>query len=72
MSACFNQLRAISNLIKKIVFALCEYRPDDSDLAKLNSNMASVWVKMVSSWLCIVIYAWSMLAPSLFPDRDFS
>lgn len=46
------------------------YRPDN-DLSHLNSNMASVWVKIVSSWLCIGLYAWTLVAPALFPDRDF-
>lgn len=47
------------------------YRPDN-DLTHLNSNMASVWVKIVSSWMCVVIYGWTLLAPTLFPDRDFT
>ncbi|VDO22794.1 unnamed protein product [Brugia timori] len=49
----------------------CWYKPD-SDLRHLNSNMAAVWVKIVSSWLCLAIYAWTLAAPALFPDRDFS
>uniref|UniRef100_A0A915PRJ9 Serine incorporator 3 n=1 Tax=Setaria digitata TaxID=48799 RepID=A0A915PRJ9_9BILA len=49
----------------------CWYKPD-SDLRHLNSNMAAVWVKIVSSWLCLAIYAWTLVAPALFPDRDFS
>lgn len=47
-----------------------KYRPAD-DLQHLNSNMASLWVKVVSSWMCIVIYGWTLVAPALFPDRDF-
>jgi hypothetical protein len=34
--------------------------------------MASVWVKIVSSWLCVGIYMWTIIAPMMFPDRDFS
>ncbi|CAG9540935.1 unnamed protein product [Cercopithifilaria johnstoni] len=49
----------------------CWYKPD-SDLRHLNSNMAAVWVKIVSSWLCLAIYAWTLAAPAIFPDRDFS
>jgi hypothetical protein len=46
--------------------------PSEANLSKLNSNMSSVWVKMVSSWVCIVIYVWTLVAPMIFPDRDFS
>ncbi|XP_046640381.1 probable serine incorporator [Daphnia pulicaria] len=47
------------------------YKPT-SDLSTLSSNEASVWVKMISSWLCLGLYLWSLIAPSLLPDRDFS
>jgi len=43
----------------------------DSDTILVDQGMASVWVKVVSSWLTLVLYVWSMLAPVCFPDRDF-
>lgn len=46
------------------------YRPE-SDLTHLNANMASVWVKIVSSWLAVGLYGWTLLAPAIFPDREF-
>ncbi|CDW57766.1 UPF0197 and Serinc domain containing protein [Trichuris trichiura] len=33
------------------------YRPDEADLFRLNSNMASVWVKIASSWVCAALLA---------------
>lgn len=47
------------------------YAPSD-DLRSLYSNSASVWVKICSSWLCVIIYVWTLVAPIVFPDRDFS
>jgi serine incorporator 1/3 len=41
-------------------------------LTTFNGNEASVWVKIISSWLCIGLYLWSLVAPILLPDRDFS
>lgn len=32
----------------------------------------SMWMVISAQWLCIVLYVWSLVAPSLFPDRDFS
>eukprot|EP00455_Lapot_gusevi_P001068 TRINITY_DN1042_c0_g6_i1.p1 TRINITY_DN1042_c0_g6~~TRINITY_DN1042_c0_g6_i1.p1 ORF type:complete len:451 (+),score=119.93 TRINITY_DN1042_c0_g6_i1:76-1428(+) len=32
----------------------------------------SVWIKIVSQWVTILLYAWTLVAPYLFPDRDFS
>lgn len=69
---------AVSKLFKNIEFSqkiqllsFFHFRPD-SDLRHLNSNMAAVWVKIVSSWLCLALYTWTLAAPALFPDRDFS
>ncbi|KAJ3012195.1 Serine incorporator 3 [Thoreauomyces humboldtii] len=38
----------------------------------VNQGFASVWVKIATSWACIVLYTWTLLAPLVFPDRDFS
>ncbi|VDK18005.1 unnamed protein product [Anisakis simplex] len=55
-----------------VMMTLTSWYKPDNDLRHLNSNMAAVWVKIVSSWLCLVIYSWTLAAPAIFPDRDFS
>jgi hypothetical protein len=65
----FHFIFALASLY--VMMTLTSWYKPDSDLSHLNSNMASVWVKIVSSWLCIGIYTWTMAAPALFPDRDF-
>jgi len=42
------------------------------DEINMQDSKLSVWLKVVSSWLCFLIYTWAMVAPPLFPDRDFS
>ncbi|KAJ3144331.1 Membrane protein tms1 [Geranomyces michiganensis] len=37
----------------------------------VNRGMASTWVKVATSWACFVVYGWTLVAPLLFPDRDF-
>ncbi|KAG0610677.1 hypothetical protein M758_7G083500 [Ceratodon purpureus] len=47
-----------------------------------NANMAekdiidvgwpSVWVRIITQWITAALYVWSLVAPQLFPDRDFS
>ncbi|EAR88825.1 TMS membrane protein/tumor differentially protein (macronuclear) [Tetrahymena thermophila SB210] len=38
------------------------YKPSES----------SYWVKIVVSWASSLLYIWTLVAPSIFPDRDFS
>jgi hypothetical protein len=47
------------------------YRPA-KDFSTYNNNLASLWVKISSSWICVILYIWTCIAPALFPDREFS
>uniref|UniRef100_A0A8B9D8F8 Serine incorporator 2 n=1 Tax=Anser cygnoides TaxID=8845 RepID=A0A8B9D8F8_ANSCY len=47
------------------------YRPDES-LRVLSSPWTAVWVKICSSWAGLLLYAWTLVAPLVLPDRDFS
>jgi len=66
----FHFIFALASLY--VMMTLTSWYSPSNDLKALNSNMASVWVKIVSSWLAVIIYGWTMLAPVIFPDRDFS
>ncbi len=44
----------------------------DVGIQDINANMSAVWVKIISAWLCFAIYMWTLAAPVLLPDRDFS
>jgi hypothetical protein len=38
----------------------------------INVGWTSVWVKVVSQWVTVGLYCWTLVAPLLFPDRDFN
>lgn len=46
------------------------FRPN-STLQTLNANVASMWVKIISSWICVGLYIWTLVARAIFPNRDF-
>lgn len=47
------------------------FRPN-STLETLNANAASMWIKAISSWLCLVLYGWTLIAPVVLRDREFN
>ncbi|KAK9823454.1 hypothetical protein WJX72_002870 [[Myrmecia] bisecta] len=42
---------------------------EEKDL--IDVGWTSVWVKLASQWLTALLYAWTLAAPLLFPDRTF-
>jgi hypothetical protein len=42
---------------------------DGGDLVRIGQSYTAVWVKIVSGWICHLIYIWSLVAPVLMPDR---
>ncbi|KAI9271998.1 serine incorporator/TMS membrane protein [Sporodiniella umbellata] len=45
---------------------------DGGDLVRIGQSYTAVWVKVVSGWICHLIYIWSLVAPILMPDRFVS
>jgi serine incorporator 1/3 len=39
----------------------------DPQVGKVN-----MWIIIASQWVALMLYAWTLVAPRLFPDRDFS
>lgn len=43
-----------------------------TDSYVVGQSLASVWAKVGTSWACILIYFWSLIAPIVLKNRDFS
>ncbi|CAI5452819.1 unnamed protein product [Caenorhabditis angaria] len=54
-----------------VMMTLTNWYSPENDFSHLNSNTASLWVKIVSSWFCVALYCWTLVAPAIFPDREF-
>jgi len=35
------------------------------------TGTASFWLQASAQWICLLLYVWALLAPKIFPDRDF-
>lgn len=43
-----------------------------SNVSEVDTGSTSMWTKFASALLCILLYFWTLIAPMIFPDRDFS
>ena len=42
---------------------------DLGDFVPVGRTYFSSWIKIISSWVCYVLYIWSLVAPMIWPDR---
>lgn len=45
---------------------------DDTTGIAFGHDWSSVWVRMVSSWLVVILYLWTLVAPLVLSDRVFN
>ena len=46
--------------------------PATGELVNVGHDWTTVWVRMVSSWVAFALFAWTLVAPLVFPDREWS
>ncbi|XP_060897781.1 serine incorporator 1 [Labrus mixtus] len=54
-----------------IMMTLTNWYSPDADYT-ISSKWSAVWVKISSSWVCLALYIWTLLAPLILTNRDFS
>ncbi|KAM4725705.1 serine incorporator 2 [Anableps anableps] len=55
-----------------IMMTLTNWYQPGTDNQTMQTAMPAVWVKICSSWLGLGLYLWTLVAPVVLPDRDFS
>jgi hypothetical protein len=43
-----------------------------SSAASPTAGNVAMWMNATASWICAGLYTWTLVAPRIFPDRDFS
>lgn len=67
----FHASMALASLYLSMLLTNWGSAADDTPTA-IDVGWPAVWVKIVSQWVTLALYAWTLVAPSLFPNRDFS
>lgn len=55
-----------------IMMTLTNWYSPSTDYSTMTTSWTAVWVKISSSWVGLLLYLWTLVAPVLLPDRDFS
>lgn len=73
VSGCFPLQRTRQTLSQQSFLLHCSWflRPE-SNYQYMKTSMPAVWVKIGSSWIGLAIYAWTLVAPLVLTNRDFS
>ncbi|XP_049821758.1 probable serine incorporator isoform X3 [Aethina tumida] len=66
----FHVMFALATL--NVMMTLTNWYKPNSSLESFGVNAGSMWIKEISSWLCLTLYAWTLVAPILLPDREFN
>ncbi|XP_014671537.1 PREDICTED: serine incorporator 5-like [Priapulus caudatus] len=46
------------------------FSPHKANIYTFGRDWSTVWVRMASSWLCFIIYMWTLVSPSCCPERN--
>ncbi|XP_068927924.1 serine incorporator 3 [Petaurus breviceps papuanus] len=55
-----------------IMMTLTNWQSPDVEFQTVASKWGPVWVKISSSWFCLGLYLWTLVAPRFLTNRDFS
>ena len=55
-----------------IAMLMTGWGSDAQEMERLDQGWSSVWVKTVAQWMTALLYLWTLVAPYLFPERDFA
>ncbi|XP_058143114.1 serine incorporator 3 [Dasypus novemcinctus] len=55
-----------------IMMTLTKWNSPDAKFHSMTYKWPTVWVKISSSWVCLFLYTWTLVAPLVLTSRDFS
>ncbi|KAG7318789.1 hypothetical protein KOW79_017263 [Hemibagrus wyckioides] len=55
-----------------IMMTLTNWYIPNANYSDITHKRGPVWVKILSSWICVSLYVITLVSPIIFPNRDFS
>lgn len=66
----FHLLFALGSMYIAMLFTNWDVSPSTKEFS-IDQGWGSTWCKMASKWVVEILYTWTVIAPALFPNRDF-
>jgi len=67
----FHLVYALASMYMGMLFTNWQVSANTSKF-ELGTGWASTWVTMGSKWFCEALYLWTVVAPAVLKNRDFS
>ncbi|XP_037668396.1 serine incorporator 3 isoform X2 [Choloepus didactylus] len=55
-----------------VMMTLTKWNSPDAEFQSGTHKWPAVWVKISSSWVCLFLYVWTLIAPLILTSRDFN
>ena len=68
----FHLIFALASMYMAMLLTNWELSGNPSDMWKIDKGEVSMWVKIGSKWFCELLYIWTVIAPAVLRNRDFS
>ena len=65
----FHMIFALASMYSAMLLSGWTDSAENSDL--IDVGWTSVWVRICTEWVTAGLYIWSLVAPLIFPDREF-
>ena len=57
------------SFIRRNVVSTEQGGAESEEIVYIGRSETAMWMRVVSSWVCMLLYMWSLLAPVFMPDR---
>lgn len=68
---CFHLIFALASAYVAMLFTNWDLNDVGEDLS-IDKGWTSAWIKIATQWFTFLLYAWTLMSPSILSDRDFS
>jgi hypothetical protein len=65
----FHMLMVLGGLYMAMM--LTNWESSTGHSASVQDGLVNMWVKVISEWVAAGIFLWTLIAPTVLPDRDF-